>query len=77
MSVRSQVMQTLSDQGAQCGACGTEPGMFRDCPECVDTLSHYADALDGAGLLRAPCAHCHNDPPRGHACPACGLKARS
>lgn len=46
------------------------------------------DALADAGLLLPPggemcgcgvplashvCTHCHDDPPRGHACPRCGL----
>ncbi|HZN72433.1 MAG TPA: hypothetical protein VFC00_12250 [Micromonosporaceae bacterium] len=33
-----------------------------------------AGLVDGAPRARVVvCAHCHDDPPRGHTCPACGV----
>lgn len=42
------------------------------------TLSRWLlDAADLADLrVDEQCAHCHDDPPAGHVCPACGRSAR-
>lgn len=41
-------MQVLSEQGAQCGNCGDEPG-DRNCPDCERCRGWYVDALRKAG----------------------------
>jgi hypothetical protein len=41
-------IQVLSDQGAQCGACGDEPG-DRHCPDCERCRRWYVAALRAAG----------------------------
>lgn len=41
-------IQVLSDQGAQCGDCGDQPG-DRICPNCERCRSWYVAALRKAG----------------------------
>lgn len=41
-------MQVLSDQGAQCGDCGDQPG-DRICPDCERCRGWYVAALRKAG----------------------------
>lgn len=43
-----RAIQVLSDQGAQCGDCGDEPG-DRVCPDCEKYRRWYVDALRAAG----------------------------
>jgi hypothetical protein len=56
----------------RCG-CETRKGTIRLCPfhEGMDYGLEVAGGLEG----RSECAHCHDDPPRGHTCPACGSTA--
>jgi hypothetical protein len=44
----NQAMQILSDQGAQCGDCGDQPG-DRICPDCERCRGWYVQALRKAG----------------------------
>ncbi|MET7924769.1 hypothetical protein ABZT43_12385 [Streptomyces sp. NPDC005349] len=41
-------IQTLSNEGAQCGNCGDEPG-DRNCPDCETCRRRYVTALRAAG----------------------------
>ncbi|GAA3591072.1 hypothetical protein [Streptomyces osmaniensis] len=41
-------IQALSEQGAQCGACGDEPG-DRRCPDCERCRGWYVAALRAIG----------------------------
>ncbi len=43
-----QAIQVLSDEGAQCGVCGDEPG-DRVCPDCERCRRWYVAALRKAG----------------------------
>jgi hypothetical protein len=43
-----QAIQVLSDEGAQCGNCGDEPG-DRCCPDCEKFRAGYVAALRAAG----------------------------
>lgn len=41
-------VQTLSDEGAQCGDCADQPG-DRTCPDCEERRRRYVTALRAAG----------------------------
>lgn len=43
-----QAAQILSNEGAQCGSCGDEPG-DRACPDCEKARAGYVAALRAAG----------------------------
>lgn len=43
-----QAVQILSNEGAQCGACGDEPG-DRTCPDCEKCRAGYVAALRAGG----------------------------
>lgn len=43
-----QAIQILSNEGAQCGNCGDQPG-DRTCPSCESCRSRYVAALRAAG----------------------------
>lgn len=43
-----QAVQILSNEGAQCGTCGDEPGA-RTCPNCEKCRTGYVAALRAAG----------------------------
>lgn len=43
-----QAIQILSNEGAQCGVCGDQPG-DRTCPDCEKCRHRYVAALRAAG----------------------------
>lgn len=43
-----QAVQILSNEGAQCGSCGDEPG-DRTCPDCEKCRARYVAALRAGG----------------------------
>jgi hypothetical protein len=47
-SLDDQAIQVLSNEGAQCGDCGDEPG-DRTCPDCERCRGWYVAALRKAG----------------------------
>lgn len=44
----NRAIQTLSNEGAQCGTCGDQPG-DRTCPDCERCRRWYVAALRNAG----------------------------
>lgn len=46
-------IQILSNEGAQCGTCGDEPG-DRNCPDCEKFRAGYVAALRAAGWAPQP-----------------------
>jgi hypothetical protein len=48
-----RAIQALSNEGAQCGNCGDEPG-DRDCSDCEKARAGYVAALRAAGWAPMP-----------------------
>lgn len=46
--IEDQAVQILSNEGAQCGNCGDQPG-DRNCPDCEKCRRGYVAALVAAG----------------------------
>lgn len=75
--------QRIAAQSLHAGECGG--GLLDDCPLVAEHESAAIDLLDaladaelcrcGISLASHQCTHCHDDPPRGHACPCCARPA--
>lgn len=48
VTVDDIAIQVLSNEGAQCGTCGDEPG-DRNCPDCEKCRARYVAALRAVG----------------------------
>ncbi|MFH8336925.1 hypothetical protein [Streptomyces sp. AM6-12] len=53
LDLDDQAVQILSNEGAQCGVCGDEPG-DRTCPDCEKCRARYVAALRAAGWAPRP-----------------------
>lgn len=59
-----------------CDVCGAQPGekcaTFSGAMTYTPHAPRSALASSHQWVDPEACAHCHDDPPRGHTCPACG-----